>query len=86
MNPLALMAAISKSQRSGENVQQTSREMSVSIEMIKKLFYSNGNQTIGKVVNTKLEEIQRMSGAQIHMPELDGAGVNGETAMLTNDS
>ena len=84
MNPLALMAAISKSQRGGENVQQTSREMSLSTEMIKKLFYCNGNQTTGKVVNAKLDDIQRMSGAQIHLPEmLSATGAQMDTAMLT---
>jgi len=68
MNPLALMAAISKSQRNGENVNRTSREMSVSTELIKKVFLKDyTNSEMGQ--NRKIEEIQRMSGAQIHMPD-----------------
>lgn len=59
MNPLALMAAISKSQRAGNGgggAKQTSREMSVAVE----LWASGG-------ISSKMEEIQRMSGAQVHV-------------------
>ena len=68
MNPLALMAAISKSQRNGENVNRTSREMSVNTELIRKIFLSDSSST-DLSQNRKLQEIQKMSGAQIHMPE-----------------
>ena len=68
MNPLALMAAISKSQRNGENVNRTSREMSVDTELIRKVLLKDStNSDLSQ--NRKMEEIQKMSGAQIHMPE-----------------
>ena len=56
MNPLALMAAIGKSQQSG-NIPRTSREMTVNSEMIKVIMAQSQGQ--------KLDEIKRMSGAQI---------------------
>ena len=93
MNPLALMAAISKSQRNGETVSRTSREMSVNTEMVKKVFLQNNDASTGEhndsmpgSQNRKVEEIQRMSGAQIHLPdslEQDNDGNNSSTTMLT---
>ena len=65
MNPLALMAAISKAQRDGKSGPggqgggsgpQTSREMSVKTD----LWLSGG-------LSSKMDEIQRMSGAQVHV-------------------
>ena len=62
MNPLALMAAISKAQRDGKSSgqggsgPQTSREMSVKTD----LWLSGG-------LSSKMDEIQRMSGAQVHV-------------------
>ena len=56
MNPLALMAAISKAQRVGKSGPQTSREMSVKTD----LWLSGG-------LSSKMDEIQRMSGAQVHV-------------------
>ena len=68
MNPLALMAAISKSQRNGENVSRTSREMSVNVELVRKVFLKDSsNSDLGQT--KKIEEIQKMSGAQIYVPE-----------------
>ena len=77
MNPLALMAAISKSQRNGEHINRTSREMSVNTEMVRKVFFQNindpsvggNNDSLPSIQNKKVEEIQRMSGAQIHLPD-----------------
>ena len=68
MNPLALMAAISKSQRNGETVNRTSREMPVNTELIRKVFLKDSSSS-ELSQNRKLEEIQKMSGAQIHMPD-----------------
>ena len=68
MNPLALMAAISKSQRNGETVNRTSREMSFNTELIRKVFLKDSSSS-DPSQNRKLEEIQKMSGAQIHIPE-----------------
>ena len=62
MNPLALMAAISKSQQNGgQNQPQTSQEMSVSGEMINIMMAQSQGQ--------KIDEIQRMSGAQVHISD-----------------
>ena len=62
MNPLALMAAIGKSQQNGGQPQpQSSREMTVNGEMINVMMAQSQGQ--------KLEEIRRMSGAQIHISE-----------------
>ena len=69
MNPLALMAAISKSQGggggngAGQPQQQTSREMSVAVEL-----WASG-------ISSKMEEIQRMSGAQVHVDTNSGPEV-----------
>lgn len=61
MNPLALMAAISKAQNGGQQQPQTSREMNVNGELINAMM----NQSHGQ----KMDEIRRMSGAQIHLSE-----------------
>jgi hypothetical protein len=62
MNPLALMAAMSKSHRGGQQqLPQTSHEMTVNSEMINVMMAQSQGQ--------KVEEIQRMSGAQVHISE-----------------
>ena len=58
MNPLALMAAISKSQRNGETVNRTSREMPVNTELIRKVFLKDSSSS-ELSQNRKLEEIQK---------------------------
>jgi hypothetical protein len=72
MNPLALMAAISNSHRNMGSVNRprTSREMSVNCEMIGQLLRQSGG--------AKLEEIQRMSGAQIHVAGEEEASPAGD--------
>lgn len=72
MNPLALMAAISNSHRNVGSVNRprTSREMSVNCEMIGRLLRQSGG--------AKLEEIQRMSGAQIHVAGEEEASPAGD--------
>ena len=59
MNPLALMAAISKAQRNGGSG-QTSREMTVNSDLW--IVMSNNG--------ARIDEIQRMSGAQVHVSDL----------------
>lgn len=61
MNPLALMAAISKGQQNGGQKPQTSREMTVNGEMINLMMAQSQGQ--------KMDEIRRMSGAQVHISE-----------------
>lgn len=69
MNPLNLMSAISNSNRGG-NRMRTSREMPVSCHaMITMLKQSAG---------AKLDEIQRMSGAQLHVPGENEATATGQ--------
>lgn len=58
MNPLNLVAAISRNQQNGA---QTSQEMKVSSDLIQMMM----NQGQGQ----KIEEIKRMSGAQIHISD-----------------
>jgi len=77
MNPLALMAAIGKSQQGGVgHTPKTSREMTVNSEMI--------NVMMAKGQGQKLQEIQRMSGAQIHIS--DQVQSNGECLMTLSGS
>ena len=81
MNPLALMAAIGKSQQvsgmgGGHTIPKTSREMTVNSEMI--------NVMMAKGQGQKLQEIQRMSGAQIHIS--DQVQSNGECLMTLSGS
>ena len=78
MNPLALMAAISKSQQNGGQNQQpqTSREMTVNSEMINIMMAQSQGQ--------KIEEIRRMSGAQIHISDQQGGpGSNPGDRLIT---
>merc|ERR550532_538874 len=78
MNPLALMAAISKSQQNGGQNQQpqTSREMTVNSEMINIMMAQSQGQ--------KIEEIRRMSGAQIHISDQQGGpGSNPGDQLIT---
>ncbi len=82
MNPLALMAAISNSHRNagGPNRARTSREMCVNSDMMRRLLRQSGG--------AKLEEIQRMSGAQIHVAgdeEVSPAGDIMVTALQLHD-
>ena len=76
MNPLALMAAISKSQRNGENVSRTSREMSVNVELVRKVFLKDSsNSDLGQ--NKKIEEINNIfhrtvaRGKGMHIYEIE---------------
>ena len=69
MNPLTLMAAISNSNRGGNRV-RTSREMPVNCRAIMAMLRQSGG--------AKLDEIQRMSGAQLHVPSEDEAMASGE--------
>lgn len=77
MNPLALMAAISKAQQNGGqgSKPQTSQEMTVSSEMINIMMAQSQGQ--------KLEEIRRMSGAQIHISDMQGPGSNPNDRLIT---
>ena len=70
MNPLALMAAISNSNRGGGNRVRTSREMPVNCRGIMAMLRQSGG--------SKLDEIQRMSCAQLHVPSEDEASASGE--------
>jgi hypothetical protein len=70
MNPLTLMAAISNSNRGGGNRARTSREMTVNCQMIFQILRQSGG--------AKLDEIQRMSGAQIHVPGEEEASPAGD--------
>ena len=69
MNPLTLMAAISNSHRGG-NRARTSREMTVNCQLIFRILRLSGG--------AKLDEIQRMSGAQIHVPGEEEASPDGD--------
>lgn len=76
LNPLALVAAISKAQSSGQPQPHTSREMTVNSEMINAMMVSSQGQ--------KIEEVQRMSGAQVHVS--DQVQVNGDCIITLSGS
>jgi hypothetical protein len=81
MNPMALIAAISNSNRSTGQRTQTSREMWVSAELMVSVLRKNHGAI--------LEEIQRMSGAQVHIAGEDEITPSGEvlvTVSGTEDS
>jgi poly(rC)-binding protein 2/3/4 len=70
MNPLALMQAISNSQRNaGGNAPQTSKEMSISAELVGLIIGKGG---------TKIAEIRRISGAQLHINQDEELPATGE--------
>ena len=80
MNPLTLMAAINKAQQNGGQPQpQTSREMTLKNEMINIMMAQSQGQ--------KINEIQRMSGAQVHISEqIQGNGDQLVTLSGTEES
>jgi len=77
MNPLALMAAISQQNGGQGSKPQTSQEMTVNSEMINIMMAQSQGQ--------KIEEIRRMSGAQIHISDQQpgGAGSNPGDRLIT---
>ena len=77
MNPVALMAAISNSHRNaggGGNRSRTSREMNVNSDMMRLLLRQSGG--------AKLDEIQHMSGAQIHVAGDEEASPAGDITVI----
>jgi len=81
MSPLALITAISNSNRNIGQTTQTSREMWVSAELMVGMLRKNHG--------TILEEIQRMSGAKVHIANEDEISASGEvlvTVTGTEDS
>jgi len=76
MNPLALMAAIAGQQNGSQGSKpQTSQEMTVNGEMINIMMAQSQGQ--------KIEEIRRMSGAQIHISDQQGPGSNPNDRLIT---
>jgi hypothetical protein len=67
------MAAISNSNRGGNRV-RTSREMAVHCRAMMAMLRQSGG--------AKLDEIQRMSGAQLHVPPEDEASPAGELLVI----
>lgn len=78
MNPLTLMAAISSAHKNTDNRSRTSREMWVKGEMMSIVLASSAGR--------KLDEIQRMSGAQIHVAAEDEMSPAGDILVTVTGS
>lgn len=81
MNPLALMAAISNSNRNGGNQVRMSREMWVRADLMRQVLMQSQGSILG--------EIHRMSGAQVHLGNLSDVAPSGDllvTLSGTEDS